>query len=75
VRSVGFNRQVLGKEGVRAIGDGHRFREFSCEEGVPCQTVERLRRLTSSIFRQRLLLLQRFRIDSSPDCLTDWQFL
>ena len=86
MRPVGFDREVVRKKRVGAIGDGQRFREFSCKQGVPCHIVERLRRLLAGLAlafrllclhfrRQRLLQLQRFSIASGRGCLADRQFL
>ena len=49
VRPVGFDREIAGKERVRAIGDDQRFGEFSCKERVPCHFVERLRSPLASL--------------------------
>jgi hypothetical protein len=62
VRPVGFDREVVGKERVRAIGDGQRFRELSCKQGVPCHCAER----TLAILKQHGRVAQRRRRSCVP---------
>src|SRR6516162_6103834 len=49
VRSVGFDHEIVGKERVRAIGDGQRFPEFSCKQGAPCHLLEHPRRYLAGL--------------------------